>query len=183
MRMQSTDAGAMLQFLDIYEHMEGGSIDLSLAGGADGPMSGQVDARDFWVVNEPRLNSLVSTPPPGDNQSLNEAVKRDIDTSRVKFERGFTQIDKGDGYLHARQRRAARAADRLLLPGHALRQGRQHGHDRHLHAGLRPEPHLRRDSAGRHPARQRPRRRPDRRDLQARRATPTSPSCRSIRCR
>ena len=38
--------------------------------------------------------------PPGENsRSLNEAVKRDIDTSRVKFDRGFTQISKGSGNL------------------------------------------------------------------------------------
>lgn len=100
MRMQSTDAGAILRFLDIYQHMEGGNIALSLKGGADGPMAGQVDARDFFLVNEPRLSSIVSTTPPGGERSLNQAVKRDIDTSRVKFERGFTQIDKGDGYLN-----------------------------------------------------------------------------------
>lgn len=99
MQMQSTDAGAVLRFLDIYKNMEGGAIKLSLAGGPDGPMSGQIDARDFWVVNEPRLSSIVSSPPPGDNRSLNQAVKRDIDTSRVKFERGFTEISKGDGRL------------------------------------------------------------------------------------
>ena len=50
MRMSSTDAGAILRFLDIYEHMEGGKIDLALKGGAEGPMTGQVDARDFELV-------------------------------------------------------------------------------------------------------------------------------------
>ena len=99
MRMSSTDAGAILRFLDIYEHMEGGTIDLSLTGGADGPMSGQVDARNFFLVNEPRLSSIVSTTPPGGDRSLNQAVKRDIDTSRVAFERCYSQIEKGPGYL------------------------------------------------------------------------------------
>jgi hypothetical protein len=99
LRMSSTDAGAILRFLDIYEHMEGGSIDLSLKGGAKGPMTGQVDARDFVLVNEPRLSSIVSTTPPGGDRSLNQAVKRDIDTSRVAFERCYSQIEKGPGYL------------------------------------------------------------------------------------
>ena len=97
--MKSADAGAILRFLNIYEHMEGGAITLALAGADDGPMKGQVDARDFFVVNEPKLASIVSTTPAGDSRSLNEAVKTNIDTSRVKFERGFTEIDKGDGYL------------------------------------------------------------------------------------
>ena len=102
MQMQSDDAGAILRFLDIYEHMEGGKIALALNGAADGPMTGQVDARDFFVVNEPRMDSIVATKAPTENgrsMSLNEAVKRDIDTTRVKFDRGFSQISKGDGEL------------------------------------------------------------------------------------
>src|SRR5690606_9206173 len=58
-----------------------------------------VDARDFWVVNEPRLSSIVSTPPQGDSRSLNQAVRGEIDTSRVHFERGFSRIVKGTGSL------------------------------------------------------------------------------------
>lgn len=99
MAMQSADAGAILRFLDVYEHMQGGAIKLALAGNADGALKGQVDATSFWIVDEPKLKSIVSTAPQGDNRSLNEAVKRDIDTSRVQFERGFAVIDKGDGYL------------------------------------------------------------------------------------
>ncbi|MEP9389331.1 AsmA-like C-terminal region-containing protein [Mesorhizobium sp. KR9-304] len=99
MRMTSADGGAILRFLDIYEHMEGGKIELTLKGGTDGPMTGQVDARDFVLVNEPRLSSIVSTTPPGGDRSLNQAVKRDIDTSRVNFERCYSRIEKGPGYL------------------------------------------------------------------------------------
>ncbi|RRI03437.1 hypothetical protein EH240_09680 [Mesorhizobium tamadayense] len=99
LRMKSADAGAILRFLNVYEHMEGGAITLSLAGAADGPMKGQVDASNFYVVNEPKLASIVSTKPAGDTRSLNQAVKADIDTSRVQFERGFAEIDKGSGYL------------------------------------------------------------------------------------
>ncbi|MET3521101.1 YhdP family protein [Mesorhizobium abyssinicae] len=97
--MKSADAGAILRFLNVYEHMEGGSITLSMAGTSDGPMKGQVDATNFFVVNEPKLASIVSTTPAGDTRSLNQAVKADIDTSRVKFERGYAEIDKGAGYL------------------------------------------------------------------------------------
>jgi hypothetical protein len=99
LNMKSADAGAVLRFLNIYEHMEGGSITLALVGAGDGPMRGQVDASNFFVVNEPKLASIVSTTPAGDSRSLNEAVKGDLDTSRVKFERGFSEIDKGAGYL------------------------------------------------------------------------------------
>lgn len=99
LNVKSADAGAILRFLNVYEHMEGGSITLALTGASDGPMTGQVDTRNFFVVNEPKLASIVSTTPAGDSRSLSQAVKADIDTSRVKFERGFAEIDKGAGYL------------------------------------------------------------------------------------
>jgi hypothetical protein len=101
--MQSSDAGSVLRFLDIYEHMEGGALALALSGSGDGPLRGQADARNFWVVNEPRLKSLVSSTPSNDGRSLNQAVRGDIDTTRVQFERGFSQIEKGTGYLKLAQ--------------------------------------------------------------------------------
>jgi hypothetical protein len=101
--MSSSDAGAVLRFLDIYEHMQEGTISMSLAGQGGGPLRGQVDARNFWVVNEPRLASLVSTPPANDNRSLNQAVRGQIDTSRVHFERGFSVVEKSTGSLKLEQ--------------------------------------------------------------------------------
>ena len=99
MQMQSADAGAVLRFLDIYEHMAGGDIKFALSGPVGKTLTGQVDTSNFELVNEPRLRSIVSTAPQGDGRSLNEAVKRDIDTSRVSFERGFAAIAKGNGAL------------------------------------------------------------------------------------
>jgi hypothetical protein len=99
LNVQSADAGAILRFLNVYEHMEGGSITLALTGAGDGPMKGKVDTSNFFIVNEPKLASIVSTTPAGDNRSLNQAVKGNLDTSRVKFERGYAEIEKGSGYL------------------------------------------------------------------------------------
>ncbi|MBZ9676773.1 DUF3971 domain-containing protein [Mesorhizobium sp. ES1-1] len=99
LNVQSADAGAILRFLNVYEHMEGGSITLALSGSSEGPMTGKVDTTNFFVVNEPKLASIVSTTPAGDNRSLNQAVKGNLDTSRVKFERGYAEINKGSGYL------------------------------------------------------------------------------------
>jgi len=97
--MQSNDAGALVRFLDLYERMEGGRIELAMSGPTDGPLTGSVDARDFWVVNEPRLGSMVATTPAGGDRSLNQALRSQIDVSRVRFDRGFAQIGKGPGYL------------------------------------------------------------------------------------
>ncbi len=64
-----------------------------------GPLSGQIDARNFAIINEPRLAKIVSSSPSSGGTSLNQAVKRDIDVSRVDVERGFSLIEKGEGYL------------------------------------------------------------------------------------
>ena len=97
--MQSADGGALLRFLDIYGRMEGGSIALSLNGRAGGALSGHIDARDFWLVDEPRLSSIVSSPSTQDGRSLNQAVRGSIDTSRVQFERGYAELAKAPGSL------------------------------------------------------------------------------------
>lgn len=99
LQLSSDDAGSVLRFLDLYEHMQGGSIKVALAGPPGGEMSGQIDARDFWIIDEPKLASIVSTTPAGSNRNLSQAVRKDIDTSRVKFERGYAQIRKGPGVL------------------------------------------------------------------------------------
>lgn len=98
-RMASGDAGAILRFLDLYAHMDGGRITLDLAAQGDSPLRGQIDARDFALVDEPRLRSIVATTPQGDTRTLNEAVRGEIDTSRVRFERGAARLEKGKGYL------------------------------------------------------------------------------------
>lgn len=90
MRLQATDAGSVLRFTDLYAHMEGGSLDLSLAGDGAGTLRGQVDMRDFWVVNEPRLGSLVAAAPENGR----------LDATRVRFDRGYSAIEKGSGNLN-----------------------------------------------------------------------------------
>ncbi len=98
--MQSADAGSVLRFLDIYEYMHGGAINLSLTGQPTGPLTGQVDARNFQIINEPKLKSLVSAPlPDNEGRSLSQTVNREIDVSRAVFDRGYAQLEKGSGYL------------------------------------------------------------------------------------
>lgn len=96
---RSEDAGAVLRFFDFYDKMRGGKISVGLAGQGDGPLSGQIDARDFSIVDEPRLAKIVSSSPEPGGRSLDQAVKRKIDVSRVDFERGFSFIEMGKRYL------------------------------------------------------------------------------------
>jgi hypothetical protein len=93
----SQDAGALLRFLNVYSRVQGGALQLALTG--DKTLRGRLDIRDFTVVDEPKLGSLVSSPPPGGDRSLSQATNASIDTSRVKFDKGYAELERGDGSL------------------------------------------------------------------------------------
>lgn len=89
------DAGSLLRFLNVYTRMGGGNLQLALAGAES--LRGQVEVRNFEVVNEPRLDSVVGSSSSG--QSLDQATRSKIDTKRVQFSRAFAQLNKGPGSL------------------------------------------------------------------------------------
>ncbi len=97
--IQTGDGGSLLRFFDYYDKMSGGQISVALSSSGDGPLGGEIDARNFTIVGEPRLKSLVGTPVTPDGQSVAKAAKNKIDVTRVKFQRGYSVIQKGDGYL------------------------------------------------------------------------------------
>lgn len=98
--LQSNDAGAILRFFDYYDKMQGGKITIGLVAKGNGPLQGQVDARNFSIINEPKLSMIVSNSPAEGGDSLNQAVKGKLDVSRVDIERGYSLIEKGNGYLN-----------------------------------------------------------------------------------
>lgn len=95
----SGDAGAVSRFADLYKHMQGGLLNLAIRLSAQGGWDGSLDVRRFSIVNEQRLQSIVSTPVGNEQRSLNEAVKRDIDTSSQRFQRGFARVVSRDGMV------------------------------------------------------------------------------------
>ncbi|UPA26042.1 DUF3971 domain-containing protein [Shinella oryzae] len=98
-QLTSGDAGAVARFADVYRHMRGGLLNVRLRDtGANGWL-GSVDIRNFALVGEERLRSLVSTPAGENGRSLNQAVRREIDVSAVKFSRGFAQVRASGGAL------------------------------------------------------------------------------------
>ncbi|MCY1668816.1 YhdP family protein [Rhizobium sp. SL86] len=90
--LTSGDAGAVARFANLYDHMRGGLLNIRLTNEEAGDWSGYIDLRGFSLVNESRLQSIVSTPVGEDGRSLNAAVKRDIDVSSAKFQRGFARV-------------------------------------------------------------------------------------------
>lgn len=95
--LTSSDAGSILRFINLYTRMRGGLLNLKLMSPDNKNWNGSVDIRSFRVENEERLQSIVSSPAGADGQSLNNAVKRDIDISSEKFQRGFALIALNNG--------------------------------------------------------------------------------------
>jgi len=95
----SGDAGAFARFAGIYSRIRGGLLNVRLKR-QNGPLRrGAVDIRNFQVVGEPRLGSLVSTPSKKNGKSLKDAVKADIDVSEARFEVASARIVSGNGEL------------------------------------------------------------------------------------
>ncbi|CDM57987.1 MULTISPECIES: DUF3971 domain-containing protein [Rhizobium] len=95
----SGDAGSVSRFADLYQHMTGGLLNLQIRLGAGDSWDGSIDIRRFSLVNEQRLHSIVSTPVGQEQRSLNSAVKRNIDTSAQRFQRGFARIVSTNGAI------------------------------------------------------------------------------------
>ncbi|AWM25034.1 membrane protein [Sinorhizobium fredii USDA 205] len=97
LELTTSDAGALARFTDIYRNMRGGLLNLRLRDRGARSWRGTVDLRKFSLIGEQKLQSMVSTPAGQDGRSLNQAVRRDIDVSTARFERGFAQLllDRG----------------------------------------------------------------------------------------
>ncbi len=95
--LTSGDAGAVIRFMNLYNNLRGGLLNLRLR--AEGEAwAGSLDLRSFSLVNETKLQSLVSTPDQ-EGRSLNSATKRNIDVTSAKFQRGFASLLYRNGTL------------------------------------------------------------------------------------
>jgi hypothetical protein len=90
--LTSGDAGSVARFANFYGHLQGGLLNIRLDNERGNDWSGSIDIRKFAIMNESRLQSMVSTPVGDDGVSLNSAVKKEIDVSSARFQRGFARI-------------------------------------------------------------------------------------------
>ncbi|MCV9960510.1 DUF3971 domain-containing protein [Pararhizobium sp. BT-229] len=97
LELTSGDAGSLARFANIYSNMRGGLLNVKLRDRGGSSWRGDVDIRKFSLVNEARLQSIVSTPAGADGRSLNQAVKKNIDVSSARFERGFANVMLDNG--------------------------------------------------------------------------------------
>ncbi|MCV9996936.1 DUF3971 domain-containing protein [Pararhizobium sp. YC-54] len=99
LELTSGDAGSLARFANIYSNMRGGLLNLKLRDRGGSSWRGNIDIRKFSLVDEKRLQSIVSTPTGADGRSLNQAVKKDINVSSARFERGFANVMLDNGSI------------------------------------------------------------------------------------
>ena len=92
MNLTSSDAGSFARFANLYTRLRGGLLNVVLSSANGSDWSGSIDMRNFAVVNEAKLQDIVATPAGEDGRSLNKAVRRNIDVSSEKFQRGFARV-------------------------------------------------------------------------------------------
>ncbi|NTG47001.1 AsmA-like C-terminal region-containing protein [Agrobacterium rhizogenes] len=98
-RITSGDAGAVARFADLYKHLKGGLLNLSLRSTGPDAWDGSLDIRNFAIIDEKKLSTIVSTPSGKNGKSLNSAVKQNIDTRSQSFDRGFARLVFRSGAL------------------------------------------------------------------------------------
>ena len=97
--LTSGDAGSLARFADLYSHMRGGLLNLKFETETGNDWNGALDIRNFSVVNEQRLQSMVTSPSGDGGRSLNSAVKGNVDISSSKFQRGFARLVYRNGVM------------------------------------------------------------------------------------
>jgi hypothetical protein len=93
LRVSTSDAGALLGFLDLYSHMEGGRLTGAFRI-SDGGLSGSFEILNFVLRGEPAMRSFVSSP---NAEPITAKVK--IDPNAVAFSRLSALVDKRNGRL------------------------------------------------------------------------------------
>ncbi len=109
MKISAQDAGALLSFIDLYKHMEGGRLASTMQMDEDA-LSGSLEVHDFVLRDEPAIRRLVATSTtqsaPGENQ---EAARRidggavDFKRLKVDFQRDGSRLDLRDATMYGPQ--------------------------------------------------------------------------------
>jgi hypothetical protein len=118
LRLETTDAGALVRFFNLYPHLEGGTLDLVMRN-VGGRQEGEAVVKDFVLRNEPALRQLVAAgqtaapggPPNGGavlGGASNGAPRVDPDAApfqkmTAKFTRSSGRIDLREAVIYDAQ--------------------------------------------------------------------------------
>ncbi len=85
-RIASQDAGALVSFVDLYKHMEGGNLAANMVMDGD-TLDGNLEIHDFTLRDEPAIRSLVARSTTVSAPGANEAAAKRINGDAVQFNR------------------------------------------------------------------------------------------------
>ena len=106
--LSTDDAGALLAFIDLYRHMDGGQLAVSMRLGQDA-MAGTLTIHNFILRDEPALRQLVAEGaqqyPEGRGVQNKQINFNAIPFTRlqVNFQRAGTRLDLRDGTIYGPQ--------------------------------------------------------------------------------
>ena len=104
-RISSRDAGALVSFVDLYKHMEGGNLvaDMTMDGDT---LNGNLEIHDFVLRDEPAIRSLVArsttVSAPGQNEAAAKRINGDavgFNRLKVEFEREGSRLQLSDATM------------------------------------------------------------------------------------
>ena len=58
--ISTSDGGALMSFLALYDRMDSGALNARVQLGAQGRVDGMLHVRDFYLKNEPAMRKLMS---------------------------------------------------------------------------------------------------------------------------
>ena len=82
------DAGHLLSFIDLYNHVDGGTLSINGSGGPNGPMVGTMQVSNFFVLNEPAMARV------GVGRNAPGGSRDGFDPTRVHFDRMIARFSK-----------------------------------------------------------------------------------------
>ncbi len=104
-RVMSRDAGALVSFVDLYKHMEGGNLSADMTMDGD-TLDGNLEIHDFVLRDEPAIRSLVArsttVSAPGQNEAAAKRINGDavgFNRLKVNFERDGSRLELSDATM------------------------------------------------------------------------------------
>ncbi len=105
-KVASQDAGALVSFVDLYKHMEGGQLAANMTMDGD-TLEGNLEIRDFVLRDEPAIRSLVArsttVSAPGQDENAAKKINGDaVQFNRLKvgFERDGSRLELNDATMY-----------------------------------------------------------------------------------
>ena len=101
LRIAAQDAGALVSFIDLYKHMEGGSLSSTMQLGED-TLTGNLEIHDFVLRDEPAIRRLVATSTTLSAPGQDTEAARRIDGDAVAFNRLKVNFERDGSHLELR---------------------------------------------------------------------------------